>query len=71
MIRKYSQLPIAVGFGISSEENAKNVASTIADGVIVGSALIKIMEKAESEKKCPIKEASIFTKKLSEAINGV
>lgn len=71
LIRKYSELPIAVGFGISSEESAKNVANTIADGVIVGSALIKLMEKAGSENKCPFKEASIFIKKLSEAIKGI
>jgi len=71
LIRKYSKLPIAVGFGISSKENVKNVANTIADGVIVGSALIKIMEKAEAERKCPIGEASLFMKGLSEAINEI
>jgi len=40
LIRKYSDIPIAVGFGISKPEHVKQVAE-IADGVIVGSAIVK------------------------------
>ena len=43
-IRKYSQKPVAVGFGISTPEQIKEV-SRIADGVIVGSAIVKIIEE--------------------------
>lgn len=39
-IRKVSHTPIAVGFGITTPEDAGEV-STIADGVIVGSAIVK------------------------------
>lgn len=39
-IRKVSNLPVAVGLGVSTPEQAKEVAS-YADGVIIGSALIK------------------------------
>lgn len=39
-IRKVSDLPIAVGLGVSTPEQASEVAS-YADGVIIGSALIK------------------------------
>ncbi len=42
-IRKYTDLPVAIGFGISSPEQAKNMAR-LADGVVVGSALVKIVE---------------------------
>jgi len=38
--KKYSDLPIVVGFGISGQETAKPVAK-VADGIAVGSALIK------------------------------
>ena len=38
-IRAHTKLPIAVGFGISTPEQAKTVAS-IADAVIVGSAVV-------------------------------
>ena len=39
-VRKHSALPLAIGFGIGSREQAAAVAQ-IADGVIVGSALVK------------------------------
>jgi tryptophan synthase alpha chain len=39
-IRQYTDLPIAVGFGIATGEQAAAI-SAIADGVIVGSALVK------------------------------
>lgn len=39
-IRKYTQLPVAVGFGISTEEQVAEVLK-IADGVILGSAIVK------------------------------
>ena len=43
-IRKYSRKPVAVGFGISTPEQAKEM-SRIADGVIVGSAIVKLIEE--------------------------
>lgn len=43
-VRKYSDKPCAVGFGISTPEQAKKY-SAISDGVIVGSAIVKIIEK--------------------------
>lgn len=46
-IRKVSQLPIAVGLGVSTREQAKGVAS-YADGVIVGSAFVKEILEAPS-----------------------
>lgn len=41
-IRQVSETPIAVGFGISTSEQAKAISGT-ADGVIVGSAIVKII----------------------------
>ncbi|PTX92249.1 tryptophan synthase subunit alpha [Verrucomicrobia bacterium LW23] len=38
-IRRYSQVPVCVGFGISTPDQARTIASW-ADGVIVGSALV-------------------------------
>jgi tryptophan synthase alpha chain len=43
-IRKCSQKPMAVGFGISTPEQVKEV-SRFADGVIVGSAIVKRIEE--------------------------
>lgn len=59
-IRKVSDKPVAVGFGISTPDEAKTV-SGLADGVIVGSAIVKkLYESHES--------AETFIKGLREAI---
>jgi tryptophan synthase alpha chain len=44
-IRSVTNKPIAVGFGISSPDQAAQVAMWGADGVIVGSALVKVIEE--------------------------
>lgn len=44
VIRQNSSVPCAIGFGISTPEQAKKMAD-IADGAIVGSAIIKIIEQ--------------------------
>lgn len=43
-VRENTDVPCAIGFGISTPEQAKNMAQ-LSDGVIVGSAIIKIIEK--------------------------
>ena len=47
-IRKVSELPIAVGLGVSNHVQAREVAG-YADGVIVGSAFIKCLLEADTE----------------------
>ena len=41
-IRKVTNIPVAIGFGISTPDQAATF-STVADGVIVGSALVRII----------------------------
>nr|AAO47003.1 tryptophan synthetase [Nodulisporium sp. ATCC74245] len=49
-VKKYSgDKPAAVGFGVSTREHFQSVAS-IADGVVIGSQLITILQKAEPGK---------------------
>ncbi|MDP3017029.1 MAG: tryptophan synthase subunit alpha [Deltaproteobacteria bacterium] len=43
-MKKQSQKPVAVGFGISTPEQVREI-SRFADGVIVGSAIVKIIEE--------------------------
>lgn len=43
-IKEATDVPVAIGFGISTPEQASKY-SKIADGVIVGSAIVKIIEK--------------------------
>lgn len=47
-IRARASLPVAVGFGISTPEQAATVAA-VADGVVVGSALVKLFEQHEGD----------------------
>ncbi|MGN1044434.1 MAG: tryptophan synthase subunit alpha [Candidatus Methanomethylophilaceae archaeon] len=44
VVRENTDIPCAIGFGISTPEQAKAMAD-ISDGAIVGSAIIKILEK--------------------------
>ncbi len=44
VLRTLVGLPVAVGFGISTPEQAREV-GTVADGVVVGSALVRVMDE--------------------------
>jgi len=43
-VKKFTKLPVAVGFGISNSEQYR-AAGEFADGVVVGSAIVQIIEK--------------------------
>ena len=49
-VRTVTDLPISVGLGVSTREQAKSLAA-YADGVIVGSAFIKLLLDAPSEQE--------------------
>jgi tryptophan synthase alpha chain len=49
-IRQISRKPVAVGFGIATPEEASEIAK-IADGVIVGSAIVKRVEDTDENLK--------------------
>lgn len=61
-----TDLPVAVGFGVRTPEQAADIAK-VADGVVVGSALIDIV--AEYGYDAP-SHIEILTKKLADAIHG-
>jgi tryptophan synthase alpha chain len=47
-IRRYTELPVAVGFGISNAEHVAQVAK-FADAAVVGSAIVELIEKSTIE----------------------
>jgi tryptophan synthase alpha chain len=65
--KKSTDVPCAIGFGISNPEQAKQMAM-IADGVIVGSAVMKIIEEYGNDCIEPVKQ---FVKAMKEAIENV
>ena len=42
--RNYTDIPVCIGFGISTPEQASEI-SGLCDGVIIGSAIVKLLEK--------------------------
>jgi len=44
-VRTHTDLPLALGFGISTPSHARTCSEAGADGVIVGSAIVEIVEK--------------------------
>jgi len=67
-IQEESQKPVAVGFGISTPDQAREV-GRFADGVIVGSALVKIIEE-DPRKESLLPRMEAFIASLSAALRG-
>lgn len=61
VVRENTDIPCAIGFGISTPGQAKEMAE-IADGVIVGSAIIKLIEKYGRESIKTVEEYVISMK---------
>ncbi|KAL5702142.1 hypothetical protein ACHQM5_027394 [Ranunculus cassubicifolius] len=66
-IKEATDKPVAVGFGVSKPEHVKQIAGWGADGVIVGSAMVKLLGEAKSPEE-GLKELEIFTKSLKSAL---
>ncbi|MBE0429407.1 MAG: tryptophan synthase subunit alpha [Thermoleophilia bacterium] len=65
-VRKQTNIPLAVGFGVSEPEHAAVVAQ-YADGVIIGSRLIKMVSDAESiETAC--REIEMFLRDVNQVL---
>ena len=69
IIKSMTRRPVAVGFGISSPAQARSIAR-IADGVIVGSAIVKIIADNQKNHKALLSKVSNFTKNLAGAIHN-
>ena len=68
-IKSVSAKPVAVGFGVSTPDQARQVAKC-ADAVIVGSALVKIIENNSGNRSQVISKVSGYAKSLAEAIHA-
>jgi tryptophan synthase alpha chain len=66
-IRKVSETPIAVGFGVATPEDAARVAK-IADGVIVGSAIVRHIESHPQDRDM-IGDVAEFVRSLKAAMS--
>ena len=66
VIRQNTRIPCAIGFGISTPEQAKAMAG-LSDGAIVGSAIIKLIEKHGKDAAAPVGE---YVRRMKEAIRS-
>lgn len=65
-IASMTDLPIVAGFGISTPEQASQVAAC-ADGIVVGSAIVKLFEQHKGEQL--VKEVASLVRSLKNAIS--
>ena len=75
-IRRFTKLPVAVGFGISTAEHVREVGE-FADAAVVGSAIVQAVEQASPQGKSPeavaelVKQLSAVSSQLSaESVAG-
>ncbi len=68
LIRRHTSTPIVVGFGISNPDQAKTVAQ-LADGVVVGSAIVKIVGQ-EGDSPDLGEKVHAFVKPLVDAVKS-
>ena len=64
LIRQNSSLPCAVGFGISTPQQAAKMAS-LSDGAIVGSAIIKLIDQYGKDAAAPV---AAYVKEMKDAL---
>lgn len=67
LVRESSNIPCAVGFGISSPDQAARYAA-LSDGAIVGSAIVKIVARYGKDSEGPVYE---YVKAMKEAVSAI
>ena len=67
-MRELTNLPLAIGFGISTPEQVAEVA-TLADGVVVGSAIVKFIETHAASPRLP-QALEDFTRELTRPLRS-
>lgn len=67
-IKEQSKTPVAVGFGISTPEQAAEVAG-YADGVVVGSAIVRLVGELGEQDAMPL-QVGAFAKTLADGAKG-
>lgn len=67
-MRRLTDLPLAVGFGVSTPDQVSQIA-TVADGVVVGSALVKLIESNAAAEDLP-QRLEEFTSRLTRPLHA-
>jgi tryptophan synthase alpha chain len=65
-IKETAQIPVAVGFGVRTPEQAGDIAR-VADGVVVGSAIVDLVAQHGAQAAEPVRE---LVARLADAVHG-
>jgi tryptophan synthase alpha chain len=69
-LKKLTAVPVCVGFGISKPQHAAAVAGAGADGIIIGSKIVQIIEDNLGDKEKMLSEIAGFISNIKEAIKN-
>ncbi|MHC4336740.1 MAG: tryptophan synthase subunit alpha [Planctomycetota bacterium] len=69
-LKKLTSVPICVGFGISKPEHAATIAKAGADGVIIGSKIVSLIEENLANKEKTPAEVSAFLVEVKRALEN-
>ena len=67
-LKKLTTVPVCVGFGISKAEHAATIARAGADGVIIGSKIVGLIEANLADREKSLAEISTFLSEVRSAI---
>ena len=67
-LKKLTAVPVCVGFGISKPEHAVTIASAGADGVIIGSKVVQLIEENLDNREKILSEISTFLRGVKSSI---
>jgi tryptophan synthase alpha chain len=67
-LKALTDVPICVGFGVSKLEHAKTLADAGADGVIIGSRLVAMIEENLTQPQVAIREITQFLAEVHQAL---
>lgn len=70
-LKSITDVPVCVGFGVSTPQHAVELAKAGADGVIIGSRIVKIIEENLNDKKSIPAKVKTFLAQIKEAIEKV
>jgi tryptophan synthase alpha chain len=65
-IRKITKLPIAVGFGISKPQQAREIAR-FADGIVIGSAVVRLIDENKNNPDL-VKIISVYASEIKKVL---
>jgi len=68
-LKELTSVPVCVGFGISKPEHAATIASAGADGVIIGSKIVGLIEDNLNDREKMLTKISSFLREVKGAIS--